>query len=215
VDSPGTGLIELERPDGVERLVDRYAHRAYRLALNLTGVPEDAEDLVADALQAAADTFPVFTGHATLGPWISRAVAGAAYQKLRARRRRVSAIAPADMVPALDTNGRFAPMDDWSKRLDEPAMQDDLDHVVSAALDALPASYRTALVLHDVEDMPTLDIAEIMGVDVPAVKSLVHRARLFVRKRLSEHFESAGATHAPDRLARPILRTRMAGSWPY
>jgi RNA polymerase sigma-70 factor, ECF subfamily len=209
------GLIEVAHPDGVEQLVERYASRAYRLAWRLTGVREDAEDVVADALQAAADTFPAFTGDATLGPWISRAVAGAAYEKLRARRRRVSGIAPADVVPALDANGHFAPMDDWSKRLDEPALQDDLDHVVGAALEALPASYRAALVLHDVEDMPTLDIAEIMGVDVPAVKSLVHRARLFVRKRLSEHFESAGATRAPDRLTRPILRTRMAGTWPY
>jgi RNA polymerase sigma-70 factor, ECF subfamily len=215
VDDMDAGVIELAGWNCAEQLVERYGDRAYRLALRLTGVPEDAEGAVADALQAAADTFPTFTGEATLGPWISRAVAGAAYQKLRARRQRVSEIVPANMAPALDTNGHFVPMDDWSKRLDEPALQDDLDHVVSAALDALPASYRAALVLHDVEELPTLDIAEIMGVDVPAVKSLVHRARLFVRKRLSEHFESVGAPRAADSGARPVLRTRMAGSWPY
>jgi RNA polymerase sigma-70 factor, ECF subfamily len=216
VDNFDAGLVELTRDDAdaAEQLVERYGDRAYRLALRITGVSEDAEDVVVDALQAAADTFPAFTGDATLGPWISRAVASAAYQKLRAGRRRVREIALADVMPALDADGRhFAPIDDWSKRLDEPALQDDLGHVVSAALEALPAGYRAALVLHDVEDLPPLDIAEILGIDVPAVKPLVHRARLFVRKRLSEHFESARP--APDSPTRPVLRTRMAGSWPY
>jgi RNA polymerase sigma-70 factor, ECF subfamily len=216
MDNFDAGLVELA-PDGAdaaEQLVERYGDRAYRLALRITGVSQDAEDVVVDALQAAADTFPVFTGDATLGPWISRAVASAAYQKLRAGWRRAREIAPADVMPALDADGRhFAPIDDWSKRLDEPGLQDDLGHIVSAALEALPASYRAALVLHDVEDLPTLDIAEILGIDVPAVKLLVHRARLFVRKRLSEHLESARPE--PDRVARPVLRTRMAGSWPY
>jgi RNA polymerase sigma-70 factor (ECF subfamily) len=216
VDDMDAGVLELARRDGAEQLVERYGDRAYRLAWRITGVREDAEDVVVDALQAAADTFPAFTGDATLGPWISRAVASAAYQKLRAGRGRIREIAAGDVMPALDADGRhFAPMDDWSKRLDEPALQDDLGHIVSAALETLPASYRAALVLHDVEELPTLDIAEILGMDVPAVKSLVHRARLYVRKRLAEHFASIGGAPASNPAARPVLRTRMAGSWPY
>jgi RNA polymerase sigma-70 factor, ECF subfamily len=64
------------------------------------------------------------------------------------------------------------------------------------AIDALPADYRTALILHDVEGVSDPHIAEILGVDASAVRSRVHRARLFVRKRLSEYFESATAARA-------------------
>lgn len=61
------------------------------------------------------------------------------------------------------------------------------------AIDALPADDRTAVVLHDAEGTPKSDVAEILGIDVQAVKSRVHRARLFVRRRLSEHFGAGQA----------------------
>jgi len=51
--------------------------------------------------------------------------------------------------------------------------------------------YRTAIVLHDVEGVSNSDIAEALGIGLLAVKVRVHRSRLFVRKRLSEHLTSA------------------------
>ncbi|MEX2148376.1 MAG: sigma factor-like helix-turn-helix DNA-binding protein, partial [Candidatus Rokuibacteriota bacterium] len=50
--------------------------------------------------------------------------------------------------------------------------------------------YRTALVLHDVEGLSNPDIAESLGISLPAVKSRVHRSRLFVRKRLADYLET-------------------------
>src|SRR5262249_60277927 len=82
------------------------------------------------------------------------------------------------------------PMDAWSNRVDDEARQGELRQVVTAAIDALPADYRTALVLHDVEGMSNPDIAEALGLSTAEVKAQVHRSRLFVRKRLSEYFGS-------------------------
>ena len=59
------------------------------------------------------------------------------------------------------------------------------------AIDGLPPDYRTALVLHDVEGLSNPDIAEALGISLPAVKSRVHRSRLFVRKRLAEYMKTA------------------------
>jgi RNA polymerase sigma-70 factor (ECF subfamily) len=75
-------------------------------------------------------------------------------------------------------------MEDWSARVDEPGLQT----VVGEAIDALPADYRTALVLHDIEGISRPEIADALDVDTEVVKVRVHRARLFVRHRLSEYF---------------------------
>ena len=82
-------------------------------------------------------------------------------------------------------------MDDWSNRVDEQALQGELRDVLTQAIDELPADYRTALVLHDVEGVSNPEIAETLGISLPAVKSRVHRSRLFVRKQLAEYLKTA------------------------
>jgi len=179
-------------PEGVEELVERYGDRGYRLALRITGREEDAAEAVEHALQTATRAVDAFTGESELGSWIDRNVARAAYQR-RERRQHVDESVLDEVVPPLDADDRhFAPMGDWSTRIDEPMLQGELRGILIEAMDALPADYRTALILYDVEGVSKLDIAEVLAVDVPAVSFLVHRARLFVRKRLFEYFESAG-----------------------
>jgi RNA polymerase sigma-70 factor (ECF subfamily) len=82
-------------------------------------------------------------------------------------------------------------MADWSDRVDEQALQGELRKVLGDAIDKLPPDYRTALVLHDVEGLSNPDIAEALGISLPAVKSRVHRSRLFVRKSLAEYMKTA------------------------
>jgi len=96
------------------------------------------------------------------------------------------------VLPSLDGDGQhFEPMDDWSNRVDEQALQGEMRRVLTDAIDSLPPDYRTALVLHDVEGLSNPDIAESLAISLPAVKSRVHRSRLFVRKRLAEYMKSA------------------------
>jgi len=61
----------------------------------------------------------------------------------------------------------------------------ELRGALESAIAELPDDYRTALVMHDVEGMANPDIAETLGISLPAVKSRVHRSRLFVRKKLA------------------------------
>jgi len=63
-------------------------------------------------------------------------------------------------------------------------MQAELRTALTAAIDELPATYRSVLVLRDVEGRSNLEIAQALGLSVPVVKTRVHRARLFLRKRL-------------------------------
>jgi len=184
--------LRREEPDAADRLVERYGDRVYRLAMRITGLKEDAEEAAQDALWTAARKIQMFKGESAFGSWIYRITANAAYQKLRTRRQKSAEIAMDDVLPALDGDGRhFEPMDDWSNRVDEQALQGELRRVLQQAIDGLPADYRTALVLHDVEGLSNPDIAEALNISLPAVKSRVHRSRLFLRNRLSDYLRPA------------------------
>jgi RNA polymerase sigma-70 factor, ECF subfamily len=184
--------LRREEPDAADRLVERYGDRVYRLAMRITGLNEDAEEAAQDALWTAARKIQMFKGESAFGSWIYRITANAAYQKLRTRRQKSAEIAMDDVLPSLDGDGRhFEPMDDWSNRVDEQALQGELRRVLQEAIDGLPADYRTALVLHDVEGLSNPDIAEALNISLPAVKSRVHRSRLFVRKQLADYLKTA------------------------
>jgi len=181
-----TALLERE-PTAAEALIDAYGDRAYRLALRITGNVQDAEEVVQDALCAVIWKIGDFRGESAFGSWIFRIVANAAYNKLRGRHNRRRDVSLDEVLPAFAEGGcQFMPMADWSTLVDDPAVQSQLRLALTAAIEDLPALYRVALVLHDVEDLSHTEIAEQLCLTLPAVKTRVHRARLFLRNRLGE-----------------------------
>src|SRR2546425_379695 len=81
---------------------------------------------------------------------------------------------------------------DWSTRLYDSAMQRELRDVWAAALEELPPHYRAAIVLRDVEGLSIAEVADALGIPVGTAKTRAHRARLFLRKRLSMFATSGG-----------------------
>jgi RNA polymerase sigma-70 factor, ECF subfamily len=199
---PDASVVERLRrddPAAMEEIVERYTDRVYRLALRITGSREDAEEAAQDALWTAGRKIHTFKGDAAFGSWLYRIAANAAYMKLRARRGKAREVPLEDVLPAFDGDGaHFAPMEDWSARVDERALQGELRGVLEAAIDELPPDYRTVLVLHDVEGLPNPEIAESLGLSLPAVKSRIHRSRLFLRRRLSEYLAPTGGLPRPQ-----------------
>ena len=192
MDAPLVEALGREDADAAQTLVDTYGERVYRLALRITGSNEDAEEAAQDALWTAARKIHTFKGESAFGSWLYRIAANAAYQKLRARKGKSHEVALDDVLPPLDHDGvHFEPVDDWSGRVDEQTLQKELRAVLERAIEELPHEYRTALVLHDVEGLSNPDIAETLGISLPAVKSRVHRSRLFLRKRLAEYMRIA------------------------
>ena len=178
--------------DAAEHLVERFGDRVYRLAMRITGQAEDAEEVAQDALWTAARKIGTFKGESAFGSWLYRIAANAAYQKLRSRRAKSREIALDDVLPVLVEDGRhFEPMADWSERVAERALTGELREALERAIDSLPSDYRTALVMHDVEGLSNPDIAATLDISLPAVKSRVHRARLWVRKQLADYLEAA------------------------
>ena len=124
-------------------------------------------------------------------------MANAAYGKLRRRQNRPRELSLDEVLPFFDEQGRHAmPVADWSPRVDDPAVQSELRAALMSAIAELPDLYRTVLVLRDVEGLSNLEIAKALGLNVPVVKTRVHRARLFLRKRLGEALMSDAPTAA-------------------
>src|SRR3989442_323175 len=85
-----------------------------------------------------------------------------------------------------DRDCHAVPMADWSPRVDDPSIQTELRLALTSAIEELPAAYRSVLVLRDVRGLSNPEIAEVMGLSIPVVKTRVHRARLFLRKQLGD-----------------------------
>jgi RNA polymerase sigma-70 factor (ECF subfamily) len=192
---PDAALVEqLRRADegAAEALVAAYGDRVYRLAMRIMGNASDAEEVVQDALWTASRKIDTFRGAAAFGSWVYRITANTAYEKLRRRRSRGNEVSWEDLAPTFDEKGQHVEVAvDWSRRLKDPAIEAELKSVLSAAIDELPADHRTAFVLHDVEGLSNPEIAQTLRVNLGTVKSRVHRARLFLRRRLADYMGSS------------------------
>src|SRR5712691_11600943 len=178
--------------DATEHLLDTYGDRVYRLAIRITGNEQDAEEVVQDALWTAARKIDTFKGESAFGSWVYRITANAAYQKLRTRRGRRQEVSWDALSPGVDEQRPYLePVADWSGKVEEPALQAELRTVLTAAINELPTDYRTAFLMHDVEGLSNPEIAETLHISLPAVKSRVHRSRLFLRERLARYLEAA------------------------
>jgi RNA polymerase sigma-70 factor, ECF subfamily len=187
--------LRLQQPTATEGLVTRYGERAYRLASRITGDGQDAEEVVQDAFWTVVRKIDTFRGESAFGSWLYRIVANAAYQKLRGRQSRRHDISLEEVLPLFDEAGRYvAPTADWSSRVDDPSTQVELRTALTAAIDELPAPYRVVLVLRDVEGRSNGEIADVLGLNIGVVKTRVHRARLFLRKRLADCMTTLEAT---------------------
>ena len=190
VDRDAALLEGLRRGDAgaAELMLDTYGDRVYRLAIRITGNEQDAEEVAQDALWTAARKIDSFKGASAFGSWVYRITANTAYQKLRGRRGRRNEVLWDDLQPAFDEHRQHTePVADWSGKVEEPALQTELRTVLTTAINDLPADYRTSFLMHDVEGLSNPEIAETLHVSLPAVKSRVHRSRLFLRERLSRY----------------------------
>jgi RNA polymerase sigma-70 factor, ECF subfamily len=183
-------LIEALRcrdPRAAEKLLEVYGVRAYRLAVRITRVRQDAEEVVQDALLTVVRKIDSFRGDAAFGSWFYRVVANAAYQKMRGRRRYQVELSSDAMPGLLSESTRVAwRPGDWSVAVENPARHTEVRAALTEAIDALPMHYRTVFVLRDLRGLSTAEIGRRLRLSAANVKTRVHRARSLLRNRLGD-----------------------------
>lgn len=161
-----------------EQVVRPYASVLYLDALRLTRNPADAEDLVQETFAKAFAGFGQFRPGTNLRAWLRRILTNTFISSCRDKQRELQlAGAGAAGADALRWDRHASAEDEVLRRIP--------DAQIAAAMRALPAIFRVAVYLADVEGYAYREIAQITGIPPGSVKSRVHRGRTRLRGLLA------------------------------
>jgi RNA polymerase sigma-70 factor (ECF subfamily) len=157
----------------------------YRLALRLTGRPQDAEDLVQETYVKALRAFPSLRDPARVRPWLTQILTRLVLDRHRVPERELAVgdLAELDRFSLYDLIWDEDPLP-YSDRLHRDFLAQFPDDDVRQALLALPEAYRVPLVLLYVEDLSYRELADVLGCPVGTVMSRLHRGRKILERDL-------------------------------
>ena len=156
-----------------EVLMRRHNQRAYRAARAILRDDGEAEDAVQQAWLAAYRHLSDFEERSRFSTWLIRITVNAALSRTRTR---AASVRPSDVDAADEAEPSPGP--------EERVLGREIAHLLEAAIDDLPAAYRSVLVLREVEGLDTAETALCLGLAEGAVKTRLHRARSLLRRLL-------------------------------
>jgi len=174
----------------LEALVRTHQDRVYGFAVRMCRNVEDAKDILQETFLGVIRSIREFREESKFSTWLYRIASNACLKK---RRRGVHDPTPEkelsldDLMPRPDSEGRKPEIADWSDNAERALLRGELSARMEAAIDKLPKDYKIVLVLRDVEGLSADETAQVVGLSVAAVKSRLHRARVFVRRELAEY----------------------------
>jgi RNA polymerase sigma-70 factor (ECF subfamily) len=177
--------------DAFEALIRRHNSTLYRTMLAILGNPEEAQDAVQDALLSAFKHISGFQGRSKFSTWLISIARNTALQRIRSRKNMESLDEPAGN----DEEFRPRQIRAWQDDPEQAHSKEEIRRIVERGIMGLPAKYRIAVMLRDIEQVPTDEVARQLGLSVPALKARVLRGRLMLRESLAPHF-TAGAEKA-------------------
>jgi RNA polymerase sigma-70 factor (ECF subfamily) len=169
----------------MEQLLMRAQEAAYRFSLLVCGHPEDAEDVMQDALLKTYQYVNRIDQPDAFRTWLYSTVRNACLMK---RRRRAGEPARFESIErGLDRpDGATAAIDvaDRARPVDEQLIADGMDRRLREALGKLPPEYRMIVVMREMEGLSTREVSAVTGYSEANVKTRLHRARLMLRQSL-------------------------------
>jgi RNA polymerase sigma-70 factor (ECF subfamily) len=193
-----TAAVRAGDENAFEMLVRNESGRLLAVTRRILGNDDDAREAVHEAFISAYRARQQFQAGARVSTWLHRIAINAALMKLRSRRRRPEDSLD-DLLPRFLPNGhhveRFQP---WitsvqasTEAADAILARRETAAVVRQAIEQLPESFRTVLILRDIEGLSTDETAAMLQTTPNAVKIRLHRARMALRTLLAPHFAGA------------------------
>jgi RNA polymerase sigma-70 factor (ECF subfamily) len=176
----------------LDALVRTHQDRVYSFAMRMCRNVEDAKDILQETFLGVIRSIREFREESKFSTWLYRIASNACLKK---RRRGVHEPTPEqelsldDLMPRPDAEGRRPEIADWSGNAERALLRGELSARMEHAIDKLPKDYKIVLLLRDVEGLSAEETAQAVGLSVPAVKSRLHRARVFIRRELAGYFQ--------------------------
>ena len=174
-------------------LVNRYESKIYSLAHKMTGNREDAADVLQEAFLDAYKSLSHFKEEAKFSTWFYRIATNVCLMKLR--KRKGEAVISLDEPLFTEEGERPREIPDWSTNPGVAVLNEELKEVMDEAIKALPPAYKSVFVLRNLEGLSNAETGKVLGESLAAVKSRLHRARIFLREKLSQYFDD---NHPPS-----------------
>lgn len=167
-----------------QKVYEEFQTKIFRYLTNMVGETE-AEDLTQDVFVKVGLGLENFRGDSHMSTWIYRIATNTAIDRLRRASARKGEANPLPPEPA-DEAGEN---DSECLQADAPALEhriirQEMNGCIREVINTLPESYRTAIVLSELEGLPDSEIAEILGISLQAAKIRLHRARARLRQEL-------------------------------
>ncbi len=160
--------------EAFKELYDAHATRLYNLAYRMAGTSAEAEELLQEIFLQAFRKLSTYKGESALGTWLYRLGMNLCLDHLRSRQGKM------DRATVGLEEDRGEAVRPALERPDAVMQRLDLER----AIDQLPASYKAAFLLHDVEGYEHHEIGDMLGIAEGTSKSLVHKARMRLRSLL-------------------------------
>ena len=193
----GPATAKLDERDQIVRLragdnaaaaefVRAHTPRALGVARRLLRNDDDAREVVQEAFLSFFRGLANFRADAALSTWLHRIVVNAALMRRRSAQHRYERTAD-DLLPQFDETGhRQNVRPAWSRSAEELVGDAEVRALVQQKIDQLPPAYRTVIILRDIEQFETEEVAAMLDDTPGAVKTRLHRARQALRALLEE-----------------------------
>ena len=183
--------LQAKDPQAFTEFMDRFGRRLLGFGMRMCGDREDAREVVQDTLLKTFQSVHELKNRAAFAGWLYRIATNACLMKRRKSKFLQEEIALEDVLPDRAALTQGGP--DWNRLPDEAALDGELQGKIRAAILDLPDTYRSVLVLRDLEGLDTEEVSQALGLSKDVVKMRLHRARARVRDRIEAYLTSGAA----------------------
>ena len=174
--------------EAFEELVRRHTQLVYRSLTAILGNPAESQDAAQDTLLNAFRHLGRFQGRSKFSTWLVSIARNTALQRLRGRKNLESLDEGEDEE---DRDFRPRQIKAWTDDPEQSYSKTQRQQLVEKGILALPAKYRIVVMLRDIQQFSTDEVARQLELSVPAVKTRLLRGRLMLREWLSPHFTTS------------------------
>jgi RNA polymerase sigma-70 factor (ECF subfamily) len=172
--------------DALRLLIEAHQHRVIGTVAKMLGDDSDAEDIAQQVFIRVWKSAARYEPTAKFTTWLFKITRNLVFNELRRRKRHPTR----SLDATLEDDDRPMQMPDpGAKAPDISLLDGEMQSAIQRAIDELPEAQRMAVILRRYDEMPYEDIGEILDLSVPAVKSVLFRARTELREKLKRYLE--------------------------